>query len=47
VCDVKRRGLTETPAENAPDAPTMENYGKYDKVVPGLWKQVYQTDDNA
>jgi hypothetical protein len=34
LCDVKLRGLTKIPAVNAPNAPTMESYGKDDKVIP-------------
>jgi hypothetical protein len=44
---VKQRRLTTIPSENAPNAPKMESYRKDDKVVPGLWKLVYQTDENA
>ena len=33
MCDEKRRGLTEIPAANAPNAPIIESYGKDDKAV--------------
>ena len=35
------------PAANAPNALTIESYGKDDKVDLGLWGQSYQTDDGT
>jgi len=36
LCDAKLCGLTKIPAVNAPNAPTMESYGRYDKVIPSV-----------
>jgi hypothetical protein len=47
VCDVNRRELTKTPAENASNATIMESYEEEDEVIPGLRKQVYQTNDST
>jgi hypothetical protein len=33
VYDVKLRGLTKIPAVNAPNAPTMESYGKNEVIL--------------
>jgi hypothetical protein len=36
VYDVKLRELTKIPAVNAPNAPTMESYGKNDEDILGI-----------
>ena len=34
LCDVNSRRRTMIPLASAPDAPTMESYGKNDEVIP-------------